>query len=107
MYLSTESKKLLLAESDLPNYCFIYCGEPCIKSSLSTEFIISSILTLLTLMVSIYHINMHLNNFNNPFFQSKIIVIMIMAPFYCITSMGAFIFPVFLLLFRIFKLTLH
>ncbi len=44
---------------------------------------------------------MHLHNFNNPFFQSKIIgrhcttlVILIMAPFYCITSMGSFVFPV-------------
>lgn len=52
-------------------------------------------------MVSAYHIYMHLHNFNNPFFQSKIIgkcilqlVILIMAPFYCITSMGSFVFPV-------------
>lgn len=64
---------------------------------------ISSTLTFLTLAVSIYHIYMHLSNFNNPFFQSKIIVIMIMAPFYCITSMGSFIFPVHSALFRISK----
>lgn len=55
---------------------------------------VASTLTILTLIVSIYHIHMHLNNFNNPFLQSKIIVIMIMAPFYCVTSMGSFVFPV-------------
>jgi hypothetical protein len=31
------------------------------------------VFTILTLITSIYHITMHLNNFNNPFFQSKII----------------------------------
>jgi hypothetical protein len=29
--------------------------------------------SVLTIMVSAYHIYMHLHNFNNPFFQSKII----------------------------------
>jgi hypothetical protein len=29
--------------------------------------------SLLTIVVSAYHIYMHLHNFNNPFFQSKII----------------------------------
>jgi hypothetical protein len=28
---------------------------------------------VLTILVSAYHIYMHLQNFNNPFFQSKII----------------------------------
>lgn len=48
---------------------------------------------------------MHLNNFNNPFFQSKIIVIMIMAPFYCITSMGSFVWPVHSFLCRVWRPT--
>ena len=56
--------------------------------------------TIMTLIISGYHIRMHLINFNNPFFQSKIIVIMIMAPFYCVTSMGSFIWPVPAPIFR-------
>ena len=52
------------------------------------------VFTIFTLLISTYQIRMHLINFNNPFFQSKIIVILIMAPFYCVTSMGSFIWPV-------------
>ena len=50
-----------------------YCDENCIQKNLSFEFSASFIFSILTILISIYHISMHLANFNNPFFQSKII----------------------------------
>ena len=88
----------MLSEQDLetehPSYCLTFCDEECIQHSLSNEYAFSMVFTILTLLISGYHIRKHLQNFNNPFFQSKIIIIMIMAPFYCVTSMGSFIWPV-------------
>lgn len=60
-------------EEDVPSYCFTYCEEGCIKATLSYEFNASLTFSILTIAVSAYHIYMHLHNFNNPFFQSKII----------------------------------
>jgi len=60
-------------EDDLPSYCFTYCEQHCIENTLSYEFNASLIFSILTILVSAYHIYMHLHNFNNPFFQSKII----------------------------------
>jgi hypothetical protein len=57
----------------LPAYCFSFCDSACIRESLQYEFDASLVCTVLTLLVSAYHIYMHLHNFNNPFFQSKII----------------------------------
>lgn len=59
--------------SEVPSYCFTYCDEHCIETTLSYEYNVSLAFSVLTILVSAYHIYMHLHNFNNPFFQSKII----------------------------------
>ena len=56
-----------------PAYCIFECDHDCIENTLNYEFNASLTFSLLTIAVSTYHIYMHLNNFNNPFFQSKII----------------------------------
>ena len=55
------------------SFCLTYCGDQCLQSTLHYEFTASLIFSVLTILVSAYHIYMHLHNFNNPFFQSKII----------------------------------
>lgn len=61
------------SSSEVPSYCFTYCDEHCIETTLSYEYNVSLAFSVLTILVSAYHIYMHLHNFNNPFFQSKII----------------------------------
>lgn len=61
------------SEYELPSYCLTYCDEHCIETTISYEFNASLIFSIATILVSAYHIYMHLHNFNNPFFQSKII----------------------------------
>lgn len=58
---------------EVPAYCLVYCDEHCIEETISYEFKASLIFSIATILVSAYHIYMHLSNFNNPFFQSKII----------------------------------
>ncbi len=53
--------------------CLTSCDSECIEMAMHTEKILSMLLTILTLVISIYNIYMHLIHFNNPFFQSKII----------------------------------
>lgn len=62
-----------VGEDHVPSFCVTYCEEDCIARSLSYEFTASLVFSVLTVLVSTYHIYMHLHNFNNPFFQSKII----------------------------------
>jgi hypothetical protein len=57
----------------LPSYCLTYCEQDCIVETLAYEFDASLVFSILTLLISVYNICMHLYNFNNPFFQSKII----------------------------------
>jgi hypothetical protein len=59
--------------SPLPSYCFTYCDQQCIEDTIAYEFALSLTFSVFALLVSAYHIFMHLHNFNNPFFQSKII----------------------------------
>lgn len=61
------------SEVYVPSYCFTYCDQHCIETTISYEYNVSLAFSILTILVSAYHIYMHLHNFNNPFFQSKII----------------------------------
>ena len=74
-----------------PSYCFTYCDEHCIETTIHYEYNVSLAFSILTILVSAYHIYMHLHNFNNPFFQSKIIGTA--APILSHTHHGAVLLP--------------
>ena len=54
-------------------HVWFHCDEECIEATVHYEFILSVFLSAVTVLVSAFHIYMHLHNFKNPFFQSKII----------------------------------
>lgn len=58
----------------------------------------SVLLVLLSLLVSIYNARNHMNNYSNPLFQDKIIVILFMSPFYSICSFIGISYTVYIIL---------
>jgi hypothetical protein len=86
----------------VPEHCPFWCDLKCQKNSMWIDMGIAGVFSGLTIIISLINIYLHLCHFNNPYFQSKIIsiepltqpVILLMAPFYCITSMSSIIWPV-------------
>jgi hypothetical protein len=60
-------------EQEYPEYCIVTCNYDCIDTLYTFGYKSSIVLTSLTMLVALYHIFMHFINFNNPYFQSKII----------------------------------
>jgi hypothetical protein len=56
-----------------PKYCIVSCDGDCQANLYHYGFIFSAIFTVLTCLIALYNITMHFINFNNPYFQSKII----------------------------------
>ena len=49
--------------------------------------------TLLTCLLTMFHITMHIRNYHEPTVQRKIIAILWMSPIYCLTSFFSLLFP--------------
>lgn len=62
-----------MEETVYPRHCIVTCDGPCIEGLYHYGFIISLVASVLTCMVALYNVGMHFLNFNNPYFQSKII----------------------------------
>ena len=56
-----------------PPYCLLTCDETCILNLYNYGFIVSIIFSVITSLAGLYNVVMHYINFNNPYFQSKII----------------------------------
>ena len=65
--------KILMEGGDYPRHCIVTCDGDCIEGLYNYGFIVSLVASVLTSMVALYHVVMHFINFNNPYFQSKII----------------------------------
>lgn len=59
--------------AQVPSYCVLYCDEHCMEEFFEWGFLVSLLFSLLTGLVSLYNIAMHFINFNNPYFQAKIV----------------------------------
>ncbi|EGR30876.1 transmembrane protein 184c, putative [Ichthyophthirius multifiliis] len=75
-------------------FCPFYfkCDSFCLEQSYQYNFGIAGILMFISLIFSFYYILRHFQHFTNPHFQSKIIIILLMAPFYATISMSSIIF---------------
>jgi len=70
------------------------------KDQFSTEndfmkFQLAGTFTLLSGLISMWHMTDHLRSFNNPFVQRKILAILWMSPLYGITSWLSLVFPAY------------
>lgn len=70
------------------------------KDQFSTEndfmkFQLAGTFTLLSCLISMWHMTDHLRSFNNPFVQRKILAILWMSPLYGITSWLSLVFPTY------------
>lgn len=88
----------IVGSTTYPPYCLLTCDEKCIQHLYHYGFIVSIIFSVITSLVGLYNVVMHYINFNNPYFQSKIIsifennlVILLMPPIYAITSTLSFL----------------
>jgi len=62
------------------------CLNECQESLLGYSKLLSGFFTALAIGISAYQVAKHLKNFTNPFFQTKTIMILLMSPFYALTS---------------------
>jgi len=74
---------VIIAGSAYPPYCLVTCDEECTQHLYHYGFIVSIIFSVITAMVALYNIVMHYINFNNPYFQSKIISNLIVTKLSC------------------------
>lgn len=72
---------------------YIMCEEQCLKDFYRTAFHISLVSTAISVLISLYMIHMHLTHFSKPQLQSKIVVILFMAPIYALNSIASLLFP--------------
>lgn len=54
-------------------WCLATCDQTCQESFYFYSFIISTVFSILTFAICLYNAAQHFLNFNNPYFQSKII----------------------------------
>ncbi|KAL4435963.1 hypothetical protein ABPG74_022198 [Tetrahymena malaccensis] len=75
-------------QEDIDGFCPFYftCNDECLQQSYLYDYGIAGSLCVLSVIFSIYFICMHKSYYTNPHFQSKIIVILLMAPFYSVIS---------------------
>jgi hypothetical protein len=57
----------------VPAWCLTTCDEACQVTFYYYGFIVSSIFSVLTMAICLYNAYRHFTNFNNPYFQSKIV----------------------------------
>ena len=56
-----------------PEYCIVTCNFDCIDNLYTFGYKSSLGFSILTMLVAVYHLFQHFINFNNAYFQSKII----------------------------------
>jgi hypothetical protein len=76
------------------DFCeWVACDQTCQEGLLLMGLHLAGGLGLAAMVVALWQINAHLANFTNPFFQSKIVMIIFMAPFYALTSVASILEP--------------
>jgi len=68
-------ERIVGSEQTYPPYCLLTCDEAFILNLYNYGFIISIVFSVITSLAGLYNVVMHYINFNNPYFQSKIISI--------------------------------
>lgn len=66
-------ERILGTAYEYPPHCLLTCDQECISNLYEYGFIISIVFAVITSLASLYNVVMHFINFNNPYFQSKII----------------------------------
>eukprot|EP01017_Pseudomicrothorax_dubius_P048964 TRINITY_DN9023_c0_g1_i1.p1 TRINITY_DN9023_c0_g1~~TRINITY_DN9023_c0_g1_i1.p1 ORF type:complete len:302 (-),score=17.18 TRINITY_DN9023_c0_g1_i1:287-1192(-) len=62
------------------------CAEECQEQIFQYNLLISGFFTLAALMVSLYQVVQHLKHYSNPYFQDRIMAILMMSPIYALSS---------------------
>lgn len=70
-----------------------YCNLKCEKSFEFFDKVISGSLVICSILITFYNAMKHIQNYRNPFFQDKIIIILFMSPFYAISSYLSIMIP--------------
>ncbi|KAM3132770.1 hypothetical protein pb186bvf_015075 [Paramecium bursaria] len=73
--------------------CPSYCDRECTLKMYKSGVAFSAFAVSIAFLISSFIIIKHLRNYNKPYIQSKIIVILMMAPFYGIISILSLEFP--------------